>query len=254
MLVLNCSIIRVYTYLVPFCTPVPPCSPFFANQFCSRNEKQYWENPLVPRVPLSLPINSVPEIETILRKSENSPKIPPVYALCHKNEAAEAAPTPWPPLAPYGRYSGPRPTPLYRYSANMYRKRSTYLKLYYSIFITLYYILLQRRRQFLLSYATMKVSSITQAIVNDTSWFEGSVASYSSWVEVLIGGWHLKVSIECIDHCFYLYYIGVSWALNIFTTVNISLYLCLMELTIDGAVLGYTGGRIYASGAYHSPL
>ena len=29
----------VYTYLVPFCTPVPPCSPFFANQLCSRK----WE-------------------------------------------------------------------------------------------------------------------------------------------------------------------------------------------------------------------
>jgi hypothetical protein len=34
---------KVYTYLVPFCTPVPPCSPFFSNQLCPRNEKLYWE-------------------------------------------------------------------------------------------------------------------------------------------------------------------------------------------------------------------
>jgi hypothetical protein len=40
-------------------------------------------------------------------------------------------------------------------------------------------------------YATMEVSSIIRAISDDTSWFEGPVPSYNSWVEVLIGGWHL---------------------------------------------------------------
>jgi hypothetical protein len=49
-----------------------------------------------------------------------------------------------------------------------------------------------------------------------------------------------KVSIECIGPLFLSLYIGVSWALNILTTVTISIYLCLMELTTDGAVLGCT--------------
>ena len=60
--------------------------------------------------------------------------------LSHKNEAAAATPSPWPPLtplAPYGRYGGPRPTPRYTYSANMYRKRSMPLKLQYSVLICL---------------------------------------------------------------------------------------------------------------------
>jgi hypothetical protein len=32
-----------YTYIVPFGPLVPQCPPFFAIQFCSRNEKQYRE-------------------------------------------------------------------------------------------------------------------------------------------------------------------------------------------------------------------
>ena len=31
----------IYTYIVPFGSLVPLCPPFFAIQFCSRNEKQY---------------------------------------------------------------------------------------------------------------------------------------------------------------------------------------------------------------------
>ena len=96
-----------------------------------------------------------------------------------------------PLMAPYGRYSGPRPTPRYTYSANIYRKRSMSLKLQYSVLVCLYSTLLQRRRQFYPSYATMDVSSIIRAISNDTSWFEGPVPSYNSWVEVLIDGWHM---------------------------------------------------------------
>ena len=48
----------------------------------------------------------------------------------------------------------------------------------------------------------MKVSSIARAIVSDMSWFEGPFASYSSWVEVLIGGWHLWVTIVDLLHKF----------------------------------------------------
>jgi hypothetical protein len=70
------------------------------------------------------------------------------------------------------------------------------------ILIRLYLTLLQRRRQFYPSYATVEVSSIAQAIVNDTSWFEGSVASYSSWVEVLIGGCHMWGNIGDLLHKF----------------------------------------------------
>ena len=67
-------------------------------------------------------------------------------------------------------------------------------------------MLLLRPQQFLPSYATMKVSSITRAIVNDTSWFEGPVASYSSWVEVLIGGWHLWGTTGDLLHKFTMHW------------------------------------------------
>ena len=48
----------------------------------------------------------------------------------------------------------------------------------------------------------MEVSSIIRAISNDTSWFEGPVPSYSSWVEVLIGGGHMPGNIGALLHKF----------------------------------------------------
>jgi hypothetical protein len=134
------------------------------------------------------------------------------YGLCgahltrdaHKNEAAATAtaPTPWPPLTSAGSVQplgGPHPMPRYTYSANMYHKRSTLLNLYYSILLLFMRYFYSVGGNFSPCKPPWRYRPLRepQSVISCDS---RAQSLHKSWVEILIGGWHMPGNIGDLLH------------------------------------------------------